>query len=91
MINTALVRQVKSADELLCRLIEEWDEKKLDATSVNHSSSSTWAVSFTQTNSYLSGASVGGASLPNPSAQPVNHFHSRITIEGSTPTFGVPQ
>jgi hypothetical protein len=94
MINTALVRQVKSTDELLCRLIEERDGKKLDATSVNpssSSSSSTCAVSFTQTNSYLSGASVGGASLPNPSAQPVNHFHNRIIIEGSTPTFGVPQ
>jgi hypothetical protein len=90
MINTVLVRQVKSTDELLCRLIEERDGKKLDATSVNPSSS-TCAVSFTQTNSYLSGASVGGASLPNPSAQPVNHFHNRIIIEGSTPTFGVPQ
>jgi hypothetical protein len=28
MINSALERQVKSIDELLCRLIEEWDEKK---------------------------------------------------------------
>jgi hypothetical protein len=50
-------------------------EKKLDATSVNPSSS-TYAVSFTQTNPYTSGASAGGTSMPNPSAQPVNHFHN---------------
>jgi hypothetical protein len=29
--------------------------------------------------------------MPNPSAQSVNHFHSRTTIKGSTPTFGMPQ
>jgi hypothetical protein len=29
--------------------------------------------------------------MPNLSAQPMNHFHSRTTIEGSTPTFGVLQ
>jgi hypothetical protein len=29
--------------------------------------------------------------MPNPSVQLVNHFHSRTTIEGSTPTFGAPQ
>jgi hypothetical protein len=29
--------------------------------------------------------------MPNPSAQLVNHFHSRITIECSTPNLGVPQ
>jgi hypothetical protein len=29
--------------------------------------------------------------MPNPSAQPVNHFHSRTTIVGSAPTFGMPQ
>jgi hypothetical protein len=29
--------------------------------------------------------------MPNTSAQPVNHFHSRTTIEGSSPTFGMPQ
>jgi hypothetical protein len=49
MINSALEKQVKSIDELLHRLIEEWDGKKLDTTNVN-SSSSTCAVSFTQTN-----------------------------------------
>jgi hypothetical protein len=49
MINSALERQVKSIDELLHRLIEEWDRKKLDTTSAN-SSSSTCAVSFTQIN-----------------------------------------
>jgi hypothetical protein len=29
--------------------------------------------------------------VPKPSAHPVNHFHSRTIIEGSTPTFGMPQ
>jgi hypothetical protein len=57
-------------------LIEERDGKKLDASSVNLSSS-TYAISFTQTN-------------PHPSAQPMNHFHSQ-TIEDSAPTFGMPQ
>jgi hypothetical protein len=90
MINTTLERQAKSTDELLRRLIEERDGKKLDATSVNLPSS-TCAVSFTQTNPHSSGASVGGTSMPNPSAQSMNHFHSRTTIEGSVPTFGVPQ
>jgi hypothetical protein len=71
-------------------LIEEQDEKKLDATSVNPSSS-TYAVSFTQTNPHSSGALVGGTLMPNPSAQPVNHFHGRTTIEGSAHTSGMLQ
>jgi hypothetical protein len=29
--------------------------------------------------------------MPNPSAQPMNHLHSQTTIDGSTPTFGMPQ
>jgi hypothetical protein len=90
MINSALERQAKSIDELLCRLVEERDEKKLDTTSVNPSSS-TCTICFTQNNPHTSGASVGGTSMPNPSAQSVNHLHSRTTIEGSVPTFGVPQ
>jgi hypothetical protein len=44
MINTALERQAKSTDELLHRLIEEWDGKKLDVTSVNSSSSTSLLV-----------------------------------------------
>jgi hypothetical protein len=90
MINSVLERQEKSTDELLHRLIEEWDGKKLHATSANPSSS-TSAVSFTQKNLHTSGPSAGGTSMPNPSAQPVNYFHSRTTIEGSTPTFEIPQ
>jgi hypothetical protein len=90
MIDYALVRQAKSTNELLRRLIEEWDGKKLDATSVNPSSS-TCAISFTQTNLHVSGLSAGGTSMPNPSAQPMNHFHSRTTIECLAPTFRMPQ
>jgi hypothetical protein len=71
-------------------LIEEWDGKKLDATSANPSSS-TCAISFTQTNPHTSGPSAGSTSMPNSSAQPVNHFHSRTTIEGSAPSLGMPQ
>jgi hypothetical protein len=88
MIDSALERQAKSTDELLRRLIKERNMKKPDATKVNPSSS-TWAVSFTQINPHISGPSVGGASILNPSAQPVNHFHSQTTIEGSAPTFGI--
>jgi hypothetical protein len=68
----------------------ERDRKQINTTSVN-SSSSTCAVSFTQTNPHTSGPSVNGTSMPNPSVQLVNHFHRRTTIEGSTHTFGMPQ
>jgi hypothetical protein len=66
MINSALERQAKSTDELLRRLIEEQDGKKLDTTSTNPSSS-TCAVNFTQINPHTSGPSAGGTSIPNPS------------------------
>jgi hypothetical protein len=74
MINSALEMQAKSIDELLHRLIEEWDEEKHDTTSAN--TSSTCAINFTQTNPHTSGPLVGGTSMPNPSVQPLNHFHS---------------
>jgi hypothetical protein len=90
MINSMLERQAKSTDKLLRRFIEEWDGKKLDTTSINPSSTSC-DVSFAQTNTQTSGASVGGATMPNPSAQLMNHFNSRTTIVGSTPNFGMPQ
>jgi hypothetical protein len=89
MINFALERQAKSIDELLHRLVEERDGKKLDTTSVNPSSS-TCVVCFTQTNPHTSGASAGGTSMPNSSARPVDHFHGRTTIEGSAPTLPRP-
>jgi hypothetical protein len=81
MINSVLERQAKSTDELLHRLTEERDGKKLNTTSANPSSS-TYAVNFTQTNPHTSSPSAGGTSLPNPSAQPMNHFHSQTTIKG---------
>jgi hypothetical protein len=90
MINSTLERQAKSTDELLHRLIEEQDGKKLGSTSVNHSSNS-YAVSFTQTNPHTSGTSAGGTTMPNSSAKQVNHFHSRTTIKGWAPTFGMLQ
>jgi hypothetical protein len=89
MISSALERQVKSTDELLRRLIEEQVGKKLDATNANPSS--TCVVNFTQTNPHISGPSAGGRSIPNPSAQPMNHFHSRTIIEGLAPNPGMPQ
>jgi hypothetical protein len=91
MINSALERQAKSIDELLHRLIEERDGKKLDTTSTNPSSSSTCAVNFTQINPHTSGPSAGGTSMQNPSTQPMNHFHSRTTIKDSTPNLWMPQ
>jgi hypothetical protein len=90
MINSTLERKAKGIEELLHRLIEERDRKKLDTISVNPYSTSC-IVSFTQTNPQTSGASASGTSMPNPSAQQMNHFHSRTTIEGSTPTFEMPQ
>jgi hypothetical protein len=67
MINSALERQAKSIDELLCRLIEERNGKKLDVSSINPSSS-TCDVSFTQTNSHTSDPSADDTSMPNPAA-----------------------
>jgi hypothetical protein len=90
MINSALERQPKSTDEMLCRLIEEQDGKKPDATSTK-TSSSTCAIGFTQTIPLTSSPSVGGTSMPNPSAQPMNHFHNRTTIKGSAPNLRMPQ
>jgi hypothetical protein len=67
IIISALERQAKNTDELLRRLIEEQDRKKLDATSANPSSCAC-AVNFTQTNPHTSGPSMGGTSMPHPSA-----------------------
>jgi hypothetical protein len=89
MINSALERQVKSTDEFLCRLIEERDEKKLDTTSANPSSTCT--INFAQPNLHTSGLLAGDTSMPNPSTQSMNHFHSRTTIEGLAPNLGMPQ
>jgi hypothetical protein len=71
-------------------LIEEWDGRKLADSTVNHSSSSC-AINFAQINPQISGTSLGSTTMPNPSAQLMNHFHSRTTIEGSTSSFGMPQ
>jgi frataxin-like iron-binding protein CyaY len=72
MIDSALERQAKNTDEMLCRLTEERDGKKFDTTSVNLSSTCT--VSFI--NPHISDPSADGTSMPNPSTQPVNHCHS---------------
>jgi hypothetical protein len=90
MINSTLERQAKSTDELLCRLIEERDGKKHSDANINPSSS-TCAVNFAQTSPHSSGSSVGGTTMPNPSAQLVNQFHNRTTIEGLAPNLGMPQ
>jgi hypothetical protein len=87
MVNSVLERQAKSTDELLRRLIEGRDGEKLENNSINPSSS-TCAVSFTQTNPHTSGASAGSTSMPNLSVQLMNHFNSRSTIEGSGPNLG---
>jgi hypothetical protein len=71
-------------------LIEEWDEKKLADSNVN-SSSPFCAVNFAQTNPQTNGTSVGDTTIPNPSAQLMNHFHSKIIIDDSSPTFSMTQ
>jgi hypothetical protein len=90
MINSTLERQARSTDKLFLRLIEERDGKKLDSFNINPSSSSC-AISFVQTNPQTSGTLAGSTTMPNSSAQPMNHFHSQTTIEGSAPTFGMSQ
>jgi hypothetical protein len=90
VIDSVLERQANSTDKLLHRLTEERDKKKPDTTNVNPSSS-TCAVSFTQTNPHTSDQSAGGTSMPNLLAQSVNHFHSQTTIEGLSPSFVMPQ
>jgi hypothetical protein len=75
MINYALERQAESTNELLGRLIEVRDGKKLDNFNVNPSTSSC-VVSFIQTNPHTSGTSAGGTTMPNPSTQLVNHFYN---------------
>jgi hypothetical protein len=75
MINSVLERQAKCSDELMHRLIEERDRKKLVDFNVNPYSSYC-AINFSHTNPQTSGTSVGGATMPNPSAQPMNHFNS---------------
>jgi hypothetical protein len=76
VINSALERQAKSTDELMRRLIEEQDGKKLADSNVNPSFSSC-EVNFTQTNLQTSGTSADGATMPNPSTQLMKHFHSQ--------------
>jgi hypothetical protein len=65
MINFALERQAKSSDELVRRLIEQRDGKKLVDSDVNPSSSC--AINFAQTNPQTSGTSVGDTTMSNPS------------------------
>jgi hypothetical protein len=90
MINSALERCAKSTDELLCSFIEERDGKKQNDANANPSSS-TCAINFAQTNLHTSGPSAGGTTVPNESAQLMNHFHSRTTIESSASNLGMPQ
>jgi hypothetical protein len=75
MINSALERQAKSTNELVRRLIEEQDGKKHNDSNVKPYSSIS-IVSFAQINPHTSAPSVGCTLMSNPSAQPVNHFHS---------------
>jgi hypothetical protein len=74
MSNSAWQREAKSTDELLHRLIEEWDGKKLDSSIVNLSSSC--AANFAQTNPQTSVTSMDDTTMPSTSAQPMNHFCS---------------
>jgi hypothetical protein len=67
MINSTLERQAKSSDELMRRLIEEWDGKKLANSNVNPSSCSC-SVNFTQTNRQTSRTLTDDTTMPNPLA-----------------------
>jgi hypothetical protein len=63
--------------------------EKLDTTNANPFSS-TCVVNFIETNPHTSGPSASSTSMPNPSTQPMNHFHSQTTIEGLVPNLGMP-
>jgi hypothetical protein len=65
--------------------------RKYSDANVNPSSSSACTVNFSQTNTHTSGPSVYDTTMPNPSAQPVNHFHNRTIIEGSASHLKMPQ
>jgi hypothetical protein len=80
----------KSNNKLMRRLIEERDGKQLIDSNV-HASSSSCTINFAQTNPQPSGTSAGDTSQPNQSAQLMNHFYSRTTIDGSTPAYEMPQ
>jgi hypothetical protein len=75
MINSVLERQAKSSNELMRRLIEERDEKKLVDSNV-HASSSSCIVNFAQANPQPSGTLTDNISQPNSSTQSMNHFYS---------------
>jgi hypothetical protein len=81
MINSILERQAKRSNELMRRLIEERDGKKLVHSNV-HACFSSCAINFAQTNPQPSGTSVGGTSQPSPLAQPMNHFYCQTIIDG---------
>jgi hypothetical protein len=89
MNNYTLERQAKSNDELVHRLIEERDRLILVDPNVNPSSSFC-TVNFAQINLQTTDTSVGGTTMPIPSTQSINHFHSRTTIDDLAPTFGLP-
>jgi hypothetical protein len=61
IINSALERQAKSSNEMMCRLIEKRDVKQLVESNV-HTSSSSCGVNFAQTNQQSSDTSAGGTS-----------------------------
>jgi hypothetical protein len=63
MINSALERQAESSNEIMCRLVEERDRKKLADSNV-HASTSSCTINFAQINSQPSGTSAGGTSEP---------------------------
>jgi hypothetical protein len=60
MINFVLERQVKSSNEMMSRLIEERDVKKL--VNYNGQTSSSCAVNFAQNNYQPSGTLAGSTS-----------------------------
>jgi hypothetical protein len=90
MINSTLERQAKSNNEMMHRLIEERHDKKFVDPNV-HAFPSSCTINFAQINPQSSGTLVGGTSQPNSSAQLMNHFNSRTTIDGLTPDCGMPQ
>jgi len=89
MIDTALDRQARASNELMRRLIEERDGKKVADNHANVSSPS-GDFHVPQTENPPSVTSVGSAPQAHPQTQPTSHYHSQTTISGSAPVYGMP-
>ena len=89
LIDATLGWLAKASDQLMRRLLEERDGKQdVDAhVSVSSSSGGSYVA---PTNNPPSVTSAGSVPPLNTQTQPTGHYHSRTTIGGSAPMYGMP-